>query len=119
MKREEESVYVCLCISVCVSVYVYVLRVFKEKKHNEVPSRPKRRVHDLLGLICLPGLEGYLSVRPLDVSALDLFVALRAATYVGWIISRMEESGAEARNIRFVATARELAKTYLTEKGAL
>lgn len=64
-------------------------------------------------------LEGYLSVRPLDVSALDLFVALRAATYVGWIISRMEESGAEARNIRFVATARELAKTYLTEKGAL
>jgi Ser/Thr protein kinase RdoA (MazF antagonist) len=62
-------------------------------------------------------LEGYLSVRPLDIAALDLFVALRATTYVGWIISRMDESGAEARNVRFVATARELAKFYLTGKG--
>lgn len=64
-------------------------------------------------------LEGYLSVRHLDIAALDLFIALRATTYVGWIISRMKESGAEARNIRFVATARDLAKSYLTEKGAV
>lgn len=64
-------------------------------------------------------LEGYLSVRHLDIAALDLFIALRAVTYVGWIISRMKESGAEARNIRFVATARDLAKSYLTEKGAV
>ncbi|WP_375175047.1 phosphotransferase enzyme family protein [Pseudooceanicola sp.] len=62
-------------------------------------------------------LEGCLSVRPLDIAALDLFVALRATTYVGWIISRMDESGSEARNLRFVATARDLAKAYLTGKG--
>lgn len=59
-------------------------------------------------------LEGYLSVRPLDLAALDLFVALRATTYVGWIISRMDESGAKARNERFVATARDLVGAYLT-----
>lgn len=63
-------------------------------------------------------LDGYLSVRPLDLAALDLFVALRATTYVGWIIARMDESGAKERNERFVATARDLAKAYLTGKGA-
>lgn len=61
-------------------------------------------------------LDGYLSVRALDLAALDLFVALRATTYVGWIISRMEESGSEARNARFIATARDLVGAYLTGK---
>lgn len=61
-------------------------------------------------------LDGYLSVRSLDLAALDLFVALRATTYVGWIISRMQESGSEARNARFIATARELVGAYLTGK---
>lgn len=63
-------------------------------------------------------LEGYLSVRSLDLAALDLFFALRATTYVGWIMSRMEEIGSEARNLRFVATARELVASYLEEKEA-
>lgn len=63
-------------------------------------------------------LEGYLSVRPLDLAALDLFVALRATTYVGWIISRKDETGSEARNLRFVSTARDLVGAYLTRQKA-
>ena len=59
-------------------------------------------------------LDGYLSVRALDLKALDLFVALRATTYVGWIISRMHEPGSEVRNARFIATARDLVRAYLT-----
>lgn len=64
-------------------------------------------------------LGGYLSERDLDLDALDLFMVLRAATYVGWIISRMDEDGSAARNARFVATARGLAEAYLSHKGAL
>lgn len=62
-------------------------------------------------------LEGYHSVRELDVSAIDLFLALRATTYVGWIISRMAENGSEDRNERFIATSRELVTSYLEGKG--
>ena len=50
-------------------------------------------------------LNGYHSIRTLDTSALDLFMALRSATYVGWIISRMDEDGAARRNRRFIRTA--------------
>lgn len=63
-------------------------------------------------------LDGYLSVRDIDLAALDLFMVLRAATYVGWIISRMEEEGAEVRNLRFIDTARDLTEAYLSTKGA-
>ncbi len=63
-------------------------------------------------------IEGYLSVRDLDLDALDLFVVLRAATYVGWIITRMHEDGSEARNARFVTHARALARAYLSEQKA-
>lgn len=52
--------------------------------------------------------EGYLSQRELDLSALNLFMALRAVTYVGWIIQRMEEDGASVRNDRYLVQAREL-----------
>ena len=58
-------------------------------------------------------LDGYASVRAIDIAPLDLFLALRATTYVGWIISRMEEPGAVARNARFIATARNLVDAYL------
>lgn len=57
--------------------------------------------------------EGYRSERSLDTAHLDLFMALRAATYVGWISSRMDEDGSEARNIRFKDTARGLLTRYL------
>lgn len=62
-------------------------------------------------------LDGYLSVRDIDLAALDLFVVLRAATYVGWIISRRTEDGAAARNARYIDTARGLTEAYLSRKG--
>ncbi|WP_297768977.1 phosphotransferase [uncultured Roseovarius sp.] len=34
--------------------------------------------------------EGYTSRRPIDLRVLDLFIALRSATYVGWIMTRMD-----------------------------
>lgn len=62
-------------------------------------------------------IAGYLSVRDTDLAALDLFIVLRAATYAGWIITRMDEPGAADRNRRFIRTARTLARQYLTAQG--
>jgi Ser/Thr protein kinase RdoA (MazF antagonist) len=74
-------------------------------KHEGAPEYPSLRA----GLI-----KGYTSARPIDLSALDLFMMLRAATYVGWNITRMNEDGAEGRNIRFINTAKRLATAYLS-----
>lgn len=63
-------------------------------------------------------IEGYLSMRDLDLAELDLFITLRATIYVGWIIARMREDGSEARNARFVDHAQRLARSYLAQKGA-
>jgi Ser/Thr protein kinase RdoA (MazF antagonist) len=53
-------------------------------------------------------LAGYTQLRPLDLELLELFIALRAVTYVGWIVPRMDEAGSEARNRRFIDAARRL-----------
>ncbi|NSY37703.1 phosphotransferase [Leisingera sp. ANG59] len=58
-------------------------------------------------------IAGYLSVRAIDLAALDLFLLLRAATYIGWIIPRAGEPGSKARQQRFVETTRLLARSYL------
>ncbi len=58
-------------------------------------------------------IAGYRSVRPLNLDLLDLFLALRAATYVGWNISRMGEEGATSRNARFISDARGVVGDYL------
>jgi Ser/Thr protein kinase RdoA (MazF antagonist) len=58
-------------------------------------------------------LNGYLSARDLDMARLDMFLALRAVTYVGWIVPRMNEEGARARNASFIADARDLCSAYL------
>jgi len=63
-------------------------------------------------------INGYRSVRHIDTSALDLFILLRATSYVGWIIPRMAEEGAQARNARFIITARRLAREYLNKKNS-
>ena len=63
-------------------------------------------------------VEGYASVRDLDVEKLDLFLAIRAMTYVGWNISRMDEAGALERNERFISTAREMSQNYLSRKSS-
>lgn len=58
-------------------------------------------------------IRGYRSVAELDVSELDLFLALRAVTYVGWNISRMTEQGGVARNGRFIETSRRRICRYM------
>ncbi len=50
-------------------------------------------------------LQGYLAARSLDLTYLPLFRALRAMTYVGWVITRLHEPGAAARCTRFIAEA--------------
>lgn len=62
-------------------------------------------------------LAGYMSVRPVSLDLLDLFLALRAASYVGWNISRMAEDGGVARNARFITDARHLIQVYLNSYG--
>ena len=63
-------------------------------------------------------LDGYHSVRPLDMAHLDLFLALRAVTYVGWIVPRMEELGSPTRNKRFIKDAQDLCGAWLAQNTA-
>ena len=63
-------------------------------------------------------LDGYLSLRPLDMSQLDLFLALRAVTYVGWIVPRMDEPGSPLRNTRFIKDAQDLCSAWLARNTA-
>lgn len=62
-------------------------------------------------------ITGYHTRRPLDVTQLDLFLAIRAATYVGWNISRMDEQGGAARNERFIQKLVQHAQTYLEQRN--
>ncbi|NRB02907.1 MAG: phosphotransferase [Rhodobacteraceae bacterium] len=61
-------------------------------------------------------ITGYRSRRALDVTHLDLFLTLRALTYVGWIVPRLSEPGAEMRNTRFVTAAERLCRAYLDRR---
>lgn len=58
-------------------------------------------------------VQGYQNQRALDTSNLDLFVLLRALTYIGWIVPRLQEKEARSRNKRFINAARPLAEAYL------
>jgi Ser/Thr protein kinase RdoA (MazF antagonist) len=58
-------------------------------------------------------LHGYEAERAINTEHLNLFLALRAMTYVGWIVPRMSEDGAQERNQRFVARAKKQAMQYL------
>ena len=59
-------------------------------------------------------IDGYKSLRPLDVKHLPFFLALRAATYVGWNISRSAEDVTGKRNTRFVVQTEDLIRDYMT-----
>lgn len=63
-----------------------------------------RRV-DASGALVEAVVAGYAEHRPLDITTLPLMEALRASTYVGWIVPRMGEEGAAARHDRFVSEA--------------
>jgi len=41
----------------------------------------------------------------LQQNELPLFEAIRACSYIGWNISRMDEAGGRERNVRFIAEA--------------
>ncbi|MCV2869275.1 phosphotransferase [Defluviimonas sp. WL0002] len=58
-------------------------------------------------------VSGYRSRRRIDEKMLDLFLALRAVTYVGWIVPRITEEHGADRNARFIRTARRLCSAYL------
>ncbi len=62
-------------------------------------------------------LEGYRQVRAIDTGPLDLFIVLRSATYVGWIMTRMDETDSDIRSERFIGTTRILADGYLINRG--
>ena len=58
-------------------------------------------------------IDGYASLRGIDTAQIPLFLALRAATYVGWNMTRNDEDKTGARNARFVAQAGDLCLAYL------
>jgi Ser/Thr protein kinase RdoA (MazF antagonist) len=62
--------------------------------------------------------DGYHSVRALEAQHLALFLMLRAFTYLGWIIPRLGEPDAVARNQHNVAPALALAHAYLWRHGS-
>jgi len=59
-------------------------------------------------------LKGYHAIRKLDISQLDLFMAIRATTYIGWNITRLQEEGGVERNKRFIKNAKRLVTHYLS-----
>lgn len=63
-------------------------------------------------------IDGYTAARPLDLADLGLFQALRAFSYVGWIVPRLREPGARARAERFIAFAEQMARVFLQGKEA-
>ena len=69
---------------------------------------------DPTGALADATVAGYCAGRMLDIGALPLFEALRACTYVGWNIARMDETGAEARNTRFIAAALSSVTAFLS-----
>lgn len=58
-------------------------------------------------------LQGYRTVRPIDTTLMAQFTVIRALTYLGWIIPRINEPGAETRQARFLASALPLVDDYL------
>ena len=59
-------------------------------------------------------LYGYHARRSLDTTVLDLFLALRAMTYVGWNIARAGEDQTDARNALFIMPAEDRAVSTST-----
>ena len=62
-------------------------------------------------------LEGYRTLRPLDTTLLAPFMVMRAVSYLGWIVPRMDEPGAAARQKRFLASAMPLVDACLVGNG--
>jgi Ser/Thr protein kinase RdoA (MazF antagonist) len=63
-------------------------------------------------------LAGYTSVRSINTDQLELFEALRACTYVGWVVARLGETGKPERSARYIELARGLTTKYLSGPGS-
>ena len=77
-----------------------------------IKNRPEPDYPDLKAAL----IDGYRSQRPIDTDALDLFLLLRALTYMGWIIPRMDEDGSAQRNRRFISVALQLSEAFLSNR---
>lgn len=62
-------------------------------------------------------LDGYAIRRRVDPAALDLFLMLRALTYPGWIVPRLQEPGGAERSARAIAQAEPLARMFLERRS--
>lgn len=62
-------------------------------------------------------LDGYRSIRSIDTEHLELFDVLRACTYVGWIVERLDEPGGTRRSERYIDLGATLARQYLFGRG--
>jgi Ser/Thr protein kinase RdoA (MazF antagonist) len=71
------------------------------------PDYPKMRV-----ALC----DGYALRRRVNDRELDLFLLLRALTYPGWIMERLDEPGADQRSTRALNTALSMADDYLRRR---
>ncbi|MEM6987867.1 MAG: phosphotransferase [Pseudomonadota bacterium] len=63
-------------------------------------------------------IDGYRSVRPIDTTQLSAFYVLRAQTYIGWIMERIDEPGAAERQARVIAATMQCADAYLSGDSA-
>jgi len=60
-------------------------------------------------------VNGYQDIRPLNIEHLSLFIFLRACTYVGWIITRLDEPNSKQRCERYILNAILLAEEFMSE----
>ncbi|WP_069298592.1 phosphotransferase enzyme family protein [Neptunicoccus sediminis] len=62
-------------------------------------------------------IDGYQSERAINITHLPLFIALRACTYVGWIVTRMELQNAQERNRQHINKATQVVANWLNSGG--
>ena len=55
-------------------------------------------------------LDGYLSIKNINIEYLDFFLLLRSFTYVGWNIKRISEKNGRLRNSEYIKKALKLSK---------
>lgn len=63
-------------------------------------------------------IQGYQTIRPIEVAWLDMFILLRSLTYVGWIVDKIQENGGAERNERFISNAAALSRSYLKNRNS-
>ena len=72
----------------------------------------RSRRDDSSGDLAEAVVKGYSTDKDIDANTLMLFEALRACTYVGWNISRMNEPDGRQRNLRYVNDAETAIRKY-------